>query len=364
MLGLGQHLSGAYRTAFLSFREEGLSSAFVDRATAQGFEARSLKKDTPRLIGALRELERALRVLDAELLLTHGYKSDLLGLVAARRLGLPIIAVSHGWTWESFKVRAYEALDRLCLRWADRVVCVSEGQAAKVLRAGVPSERISVIRDAIQVRRFETKNPLYAERLREFFEGSTGPIVGAAGRLSPEKGFANLIEAARIVVRTNPSVRFVVFGEGRLWADLERRIAAAHLQNEFILAGFRSDLDQFIPHLDLLTLPSYTEGLPNVILEAFAGGVPVVATAVGGTPELVEHGVNGRLVPPGDPPALAREILQLLGDERHRRAMGQRGRDRVLSEFSFEGHAQSYRQIFEDLVASSSKANSAVARMI
>src|SRR5262249_8930565 len=148
---------------------------------------------------------------------------------------------------------------------------------------------------------FESAEPEYRQRLEAMFPRQPAVIVGAAGRLSPEKGFEVLIDAAAELVGTEQAaeslpVGFVLFGDGPLRGNLESQIAARGLQGRFQLAGFRSDLDKFYPHFDLLALPSYTEGLPNVVLEAFAAGVPVVATAVGGTPEAVMHGVNGYLV--------------------------------------------------------------------
>jgi glycosyltransferase involved in cell wall biosynthesis len=353
MLGLSRELGGDYRSAFVSFAEGGLCQSFLDRAREEGFEASKLKNDTPFLMATTQELGRLMADLSAKIVCSHGYKSDLIGLTAARRMGIPIVAVSHGWTCENFRVRLYEAVDRLALRRMDRVVCVSEAQAAKVRVAGVSRERIVVIRDAIRGERFEATRAEYLGLMQRFFSAPGTQVVGAAGRLSPEKGFADLIAAARAVAQTNPSIRFVLFGDGRLRQDLQRRVEAAGLQGTFVLAGFRSDIDRFLPHLDLLVLPSYTEGLPNVILEAFAAGVPVVATAVGGTPEIVEDGVNGRLVAPGNPGLLAQTLIEVLGDDSKRRAMGQEGRRRVLCEFTFAGQGQAYRRVFEDLIAQS-----------
>src|SRR5207253_4411935 len=118
----------------------------------------------------------------------------------------------------------------------------------------------------------------------------------------------------------------------------------------FQLAGFRSDVAQFLPHLDLMVLPSYTEGLPVVLLEAFAAGVPAVATAVGGTPEVIEEGKSGYLVPPGDPPALARRILDVLRQDATRLAMGWRGQRRVRKHFTFADQSIQYQHLFESLV--------------
>src|SRR5207244_3581755 len=123
----------------------------------------------------------------------------------------------------------------------------------------------------------------------------------------------------------------------------------AGLGDRVILAGFRGDLDQLLPALDLLVLPSFTEGLPNVVLEAFAARVPVVATAVGGTPEVITDGVSGYLVPAGDPAALARRILDVVRDDQGRRAMGRHGYERVQAEFTFEAQAQQYQKLFASL---------------
>ena len=123
----------------------------------------------------------------------------------------------------------------------------------------------------------------------------------------------------------------------------------AVFDGSFVLAGFRADVDQFLPFLDLFVLPSYTEGLPNVVLESFAAGVPVVATAVGGTPEVVEDGASGYLVPAGDPQALADRILDALANEDRLRDMGLQGRQTVVERFTFSAQARRYRQLFEDL---------------
>jgi glycosyltransferase involved in cell wall biosynthesis len=261
-----------------------------------------------------------------------------------------VIAVSHGWTAATPKVRLNEALDKLSLRWMDRVVCVSQRQAEKVCHAGVRADRTVVIRNAVDCRDSAAADPVFRRRLESLFAQPPARIVGAAGRLSPEKGFPVLVEAARRVVSEDPQAGFVLFGDGPLRNTLARQIAAAGLEGRFVLAGFHADLDDYLPHLDIAVLPSFTEGLPIVVLEAFAAGVPVVATAVGGTPEAVEDGHSGYLVPPGDPHALAERILDLLRCETTRRAMGARARQHVAEHFSFEAQSLLYQRLFQSLV--------------
>ena len=351
MLGLAQSLDGSVCTVFLSFAEGGRCQPFLEEAWRQGFEAESLRHDTPHFQAAIRELAVLLRHHSADILLCHGYKAGLLGRLAARRVGIPIVAVSRGWTYESPKIRLYELIDRINLRWMDRIVCVSQGQAAKVRRAGVPTRKIVVIPNAIQAERFDHPDPIARTELERLFPHPVRRIVGAAGRLSPEKGFADLVEAATLVAQADSHVGFVLFGDGFLRAYLSEQIAALGLTDQFVLAGFRTDLDRLIPHLDLMVQSSYTEGLPNVILEACAAGVAVVATAVGGTPEVVEAGRNGWLVPPGNPQALSRAMLDALSNATRRQDMGAAGREQVRSRFTFVAQAAAYRRLIDELTS-------------
>jgi glycosyltransferase involved in cell wall biosynthesis len=347
MFGLARALAGDCRTSFVLFAEGGRCRSFAEEANGRGFDTTVLVNDTPHLLPALRELTERMRQERAEMLLCHGYKANLLGRIAARRCGIPAVAVSRGWTAESLRVRMYEQLDRWNLRWMDRVVCVSEGQAAKVRCAGVRDNRITVIRNAVRTDRFPNPRPAQRTRLEHMFPTPPKRIIGAAGRLSPEKGFGVLVEAAARIA--DSSTGFVHFGDGPLREQVQQRIETLGLANRFVLAGFRNDLDHLMPCFDVLALPSFTEGLPNVVLEAFAAGVPVVATAVGGTPEIVQDGVNGRLVSPGEPTQLADRIRDVLTDDAERNAMGARGRRRVLDEFTFEAQARHYLQLFGEL---------------
>ena len=351
MLGLGAAMPSPYKTAFLSFAEGGRCQAFLHQAQIRDLDAEPLIHDTPRLDKAIGELIGRLLRCRASALCCHGYKANVVGLIAARRLGIPTIAVSRGWTRESLKVRLYERVDRLTLRFMDCVVCISEGQADNVRRAGIAARKVVVIPNAVNVSRFAHPDPKSRSEILAYFLKPPGRVIAAAGRLSPEKGFDVLIRAAAIAIPKLPSTGFIIFGDGPFKQALAKQIASLGLQDRFILAGFRGDLDRLFPHFDLLTLSSHTEGLPNVILEAFAAGVPVVATAVGGTPELIDDGVNGYLVPAGDAEQLARRIEDVMSSDGLPESMGQRGKQKVLSQFTFEAQSQRYVELFERLLS-------------
>src|SRR5262249_33011025 len=174
-------------------------------------------------------------------------------------------------------------------------------------------------------------------------------VVLSAGRLTPDKGFHVLIEALRSVARADPGARFVVCGDGASRGDLERQARAAGLGAVLAFAGFRTDLDLWMPNADPFVLRSFREGLPNVVLEACACGVPVVATDAGGTAEVLPDGRSGYVVPPGDSGALADRIARLLADPGLRRRMGAAGRAFVREHFTFEAPAQGYMSLFAGL---------------
>lgn len=347
MLGLAQALQPECKSCFISFSEDGLCRSFLRQAESHGFEAHKIEHDTPRLLRAERALTSLMQRHPTDVLLCHGYKANVLGRIASWRLGIPAIAVSRGWTFESRKVRAYETVDRAVYRWMDHVVCVSAEQARRVRRCGVRPQNITVIRNAVDTARFDSASPHGRDVLEKMFPHRPRLIVGAAGRLSPEKGFDVLVEAAATVCRQIPEVGFVLFGDGSLRDSLLRQIDRCNLADRFVLGGFRGDLDTLMPHFDLFAQSSHTEGLPNVILESLAAGVPVVATAVGGTPEVLEEGVGGYLVPAGNASALADRIRSLLLDDALRDRMGKSGSQVVKDSFSFASQARAYKVLFE-----------------
>lgn len=354
MIGLARALRGRANSIFWSFGEGGRCQPFLDEVEKGGFVSETLRHNAPNYRAAINEIVDKLKTARVDVLLCHGYKPDLLGGLAARRAGVPVVAVCRGWTGATLKVRVNELLDRFGLLQMDRVVCVSAGQAAKVRRAGIPPRRIRTIRNAINVERFDRIDPDGRRDILGLFPNPPKFIVGAAGRFSPEKGFDILIAAAERVIRRHPDAGFVLFGEGPLKETLESRVAAENLEGRFLLAPFRGDLDRVLPHLDVLAISSHTEGLPNVALEASAARVPVVATDVGGIPEVIDDGVTGYLAPADDPGALASRIAELLTDRELRLEMGERGRERVLRLFSFESQAESYLKLIEELASRSS----------
>ncbi len=353
VLSLARELREHHDSLFLSFSENGRARPFLDEASAAGFQAIELKENWPNVLGSVREIAACLSENKASLLCTSGYKPDILGLWAARRAKIPALAIAHGWTGATWKVRLNEILDRWMMKKYDAVVCVSQSQADKVRRAGVSPDRMVTISNAVNFK--QAKQPSAAQRqlLESYFPRPPRLIVAAAGRLSPEKGFHLFIEAASSLVTQFDEVGFILFGEGPQRPILENAIKGKNLEVQFVLAGFHPDLEQHLPNFEVLVLSSFTEGLPVILLEALAAGVPVVATKVGGIPEVIVEGVHGLLVPAGDANALAAGIAKLLNDSALRESMKIAGPARIASKYSTAIQAEQYQAIFARLLARS-----------
>jgi len=175
----------------------------------------------------------------------------------------------------------------------------------------------------------------------------------SAGRLSPEKGHADLLQAIAEIGDRAAGWHFILCGDGPCMTRLEQQVRALRIQQRVQLAGYRTDIQHIFQAMDLFVLPSHSEGLPNVILEALSLGKPVIATSVGGVPEVIESGVNGILVPPHRSDLLAEAMIQCFSEYSRREAMGQSGRRTVQTRFTFEAQTRRLESIYAEILAPS-----------
>lgn len=280
---------------------------------------------------------------------THGYKPSLLGLYLKLRLGLKWICFMHGVTFETLRLRGYYLLDNLLQRFADRVVLVSEAQRCRVPWGRNP-HRVRVIHNAVDgdapVRGSDQPSPTW----REIGLEGKDRLVTYVGRLSYEKGVDVLLEAFAGVVGKLPGAALLIVGDGRERARLERQARSLGIEKGVCFHGYEDSPGRFMAASDLIVLPSRSEASSNVLLEGMALGKPLVATAVGGTPEILQSGVSGLLVPPESSEALADAMLQVLRNRDLASRLATCGRERVKREFSPEGRARAICALYEDLL--------------
>lgn len=304
---------------------------------------------------AVWRLARLIRRRGYDVLCTHDYKSNLVGWLAARLARCRQIAIFHGRTGHNVKSRTYESLDNLVLRRLDAVVAVSEATRRRLSflerldgeGRGAANGPVHVIRNALDIRRLEGSS---MNNYRETWGlGSEDVLIATSGRLSPEKGHLVLLEAFQKTLESNDRLYLAIAGAGRLRPILEREIARRGLENRVRLLGFLNDPTPLYRAMDIFVLPSFTEGLPLVVLEAGFFGKPVVATDVGGVREAAKDGISALLIPPGSPDALSRALLRLTEDKGLRERLGRGGREVVEREFSFSEHARRYQQLYDRL---------------
>lgn len=330
-------------------RHESENTPFIDEARRRGVPVhviRGFNQYDPRLVWRVADLIRRLGI---DIVHAHEVKSDVIAYLASRLCRVPIVTTLHGWIGNSLKQRLLTALDRRVVRTFDRVIAVSSPIEHACLAAGVRRERLCLLHNAIVVERYRRAGRRGA--LSELVgQPLTGPVLASIGRLSPEKGHADLIEAVGIVVNRGYKLSAVLVGDGPLRSELVEMVRSRGLHGTVHLPGYASDSAGLLEEVDLAVLPSHTEGLPNAALEALAMEVPVLATRVGGTPEVVSDGETGRLVPPRSPDALAEAIIDFLSDPEPWRLMAKRGRRHIEERFDFRVRTRKLEAIYHELV--------------
>jgi glycosyltransferase involved in cell wall biosynthesis len=349
----------AHRLA-LAARAHGDTAAFVadrpgpflDALRAEGFEARVIDVSRTGHVGGLVRLARHLRATRADLLHVHTQiAGNVLGRLAARAARIPVIAHVH---IEShlppgrLRRGALRLLDNATARLCVRILVVSEETRRTLERQGYPRDRLVVVYNGV-----ELPATSGGDRLRrELGVGPDAPVVGEVGRLAEVKGQRELIQA---VARLDGDVRLVLVGAdveagGAYRRELEAEAERLGVRERVLFAGYRADAESLVGELDVVALPSRAEGLPMVLLEAMARGRAVVATPVGGTPELVSDGETGLLVPPCDVDALAAAIGGLLADPERRSRLGEAARRRVAAEFTADRMAERVLAVYDEVV--------------
>ncbi len=354
VLGLASALRETDESIFLTFAEGGRAQPFLDRVRSAGFKGVELRENWPHYFRATKEVANELIRAQATILCTSGYKPDIIGLRAARLVGIPSVAIAHGWTGATWKVRLFESFDRWNMRNFDAVVGVSHAQSRKLALAGISQDKILTIPNAIALDRFTEPVAGGRKILASLFSTEPQFIIAAAGRLSPEKGFDVFIAAAARIAQERQDIGFVIFGDGPLRRELAKLISKKSLDDRFVLAGFQANLDAILPAADVFVISSFTEGLPVVLLEALLAGVPVVATAVGGIPEVIEDGTDGFLVPPGHIEQLALRIMELVDNQSLLEQMKIAGPRKIAAQYNTRLQADRYSTLFARLSSANS----------
>jgi glycosyltransferase involved in cell wall biosynthesis len=352
MLELVRRLDPARWLVHLAcFRLDGAwyGRAATHAASVTEFPVRSFR--SPATVSHLRTFARWCRAHQIAVVHAATLPANLFGLAGAALARVPVrIGSQRGYDFD--RSRAERVLQRAAYATAHRIVANSAAVADHLASNGIRRERLAVIPNGV-ARSIVPRRPVSAVRR-----------VAMVGTLRTVKGHDVLIDAAPALLSRHRDLHFDIIGGGPLLGDLRQRVKARNVSEAFTFFGHREDVAERMAEADLIVMPSRSEGLPNAILEAMAAGRPVVASAVGGIPEVIQDGVTGVLVPPGDPAALAGAIEALADDPRRADAIGLAARAAAESTFSFERMVQDCEQLYlDELVRRTHPATAATRRL-
>lgn len=295
---------------------------------------------------AISRLRNYLKDKKISILCTHDYRTHLIGYLARRKTSTRWIAFSRGFTRDDLKVRFFQQIEKILIRFADHIVAVSGAQKQKLKKKFIPSKKISVVHNSVDPEIFKTVEPVDLRQKYNLPDHSVVCISG--GRFSREKGHIHLVKAAEKALVENGNLRFILYGDGSEYGRIIQYLAKSVHRDKILCPGFEKRLIGCIKDADLLINPSLSEGLPNIILEAMAVGTPVIATDVGGTGELVENGYNGFLVAAADIDGLAEKIIYCISNKEKLRSITGNALKTVGEQYSFAKQARKLYTIYRN----------------
>lgn len=303
-------------------------------------------------LGGIRDLYRIMKRNKYDIVHSH---SSLSARIAARLSGTRgVIYTRHGLGGTSGFGSTFSRLAQrfFSTYFADAIIAVSRAAAENLAQSGVVPHKITVIENGVIIPATKPL-PTGLSETSGATEGTNepAPVVGTVGRLSPEKGHSVFIRAAALVHHQFPACRFLIVGDGPLRSQLQSLAEDLGLKDQIEFVGYQPDVRTYLGSMDVFALPSYTEAMPLSLLEAMAMGLPVVASKVGGVPEIVQDGVTGFLTAPGDEKDLADKTIKLLRSSGLRKAMGESGRETVKSKFDVDVMARRVTELYRAVLA-------------
>lgn len=333
-------MTGLDRSSFRVFLAAPENSPLFERAAKSRIPVFPLRPSWEISFSGTYRFFKLLQSEDFDLVHFNTPRPLLAGGIACRLTRVPGVVISRR---VNFPLRSVMSTLKYNLL-ADRIFTVSASIQETLLRNRVSPKRVSVIYEGVDLDWFDQQTT----RLVVQKHGRT--LVGTVAHLSQEKGHVTLLEAFAKLKDRCPETILLIVGDGELRSALEAKAIHLGISPQVEFLGFRSDVEGLVKQLDVFCLPSLSEGLSSAILAAMAARLPVVATSVGGIPELVQDGVTGRLVAPNDPHQLAAALENLLTDRALRERMGKSGRRRVESQFTLQGKLEATERAYEKLL--------------
>ena len=303
---------------------------------------------------AIFKIAKLIRKRNVQIIHSHTFKTTILGFFASRLTRIPLVETNHLFPpmpLSDKKLQLYAKIDAFFLRYADKTIAVSHKIKTSLADSGVPESKISVIENGIDVekcRAVRLEERVLARKELGLEDGSF--VIGGAGRLTEQKGFEYLLEAAKAVLTRRKDVVFIIAGDGPLRGKLYTYMHKLKLDGNVNFLGFRKDILRILAAMDIFVMPSLDEGLPIAMLEAMAVGLPVIVTPVGEIPRVIENKQNGILIEPKNSDMLADKIIYLMENYKIRGDIIDKAWQTVKAKYSNEAMSKSYALIYDRLL--------------
>lgn len=295
------------------------------------------------------EIRRSIQEHQIDVLCTHDYKASIFGYIASIGLGIKRISVNHLWDYINVKLWLYQRTEGLLYNFFDHIIAVSAPVAKDVRPYLLNKSKLTVISNGIDT---NTYHNFSGPRTLRSSLGLTPEdfLIGLVGRLAPQKGHRDLIEAAAALGSKLPRAKYVFWGGGHLEEELRELVSRHNLSDRIVFAGTAEDMAEVYAEIDLLAMPSLSEGLPMALLEAMSAELLVLATPVGDIPEVIKEGDTGFLTPMQDPTQLAQRIETLVNmPSQERDQVAANARQFIIDHFSADAMAEKYKALLEKL---------------
>jgi len=319
----------------------------VQRLIQKNLKIVILPKKRPYDMMFLLKLIHLIRKERIKIIHSHSLISSVYGWIAAKSTHTPLVITLHGKSL--FNLKRGNNLFPFLAKHCSKVICVSKDLEKEMKRRGLSTKKLVVIYNGINLEKFYKRKPTNNLK-KELDFNPSDLIVGSVGTLRAVKNYDCLLESVPQVLNKFPNTKFILVGDGPLKNILQKKAETLGISNSVIFLGQRNDIPRILSIFDLFVLPSVTEGISIALLEAMATELPVVATCVGGNPEVVLDNKTGLLIPPKDPDKLAKAIISLLGDKDKRLTMGKEGRKRVEKRFSIQTMVKQYGELYRSLL--------------
>ena len=325
------------------------TNEYTQEAKKRGLETVIIKENRSFDINVVRQILSIIKNYEIDIIHTHDFRSDLFGILCSKISKRPVIATVHGWIANDRKGRIYTWLDKLILRLCNHIISVSRRTAKIVTDSGISSDKVIVINNALRIENYICNKSDKSIR-SELGVSEDAILIANIGRLSPEKGQLEFLKAGTELLKKYKEVKLLLVGIGADQKMLEEYVSSQGIKGEVFFLGFRKDMVNIYNNINLVVQSSYTEGMPNVILESMLMQVPVIATNVGGTSEIIEHGKTGILIEAGDIDKLAESMQDFISQRDFYESIVSEGEMVIKNHFSHDQRVKKLSDLYCNLV--------------